>query len=224
MELRLISSKDWLWIPSLFLLSYLAFSFYYYRNHIKKYSLALLSNREFNDLVRDESKTSRKASLTLNIFFLLSYSQFIFVLVSKLYDSSIRTYLITQLVVLILIGLKYISIYFLGILFQTKSSTQLFLNSMFASNKVFGLFLFPLFLVSTYSIKYGGYFFITSLVIWCVFNLFKWYSGIKLGLSVSGIPKIYPFLYICTLEILPIAILAKMFWEQYRVFFSELIE
>ena len=214
MELRAENYHDWLWLPMLLLLAFMAFLFTKYNDHVKRYFLAIVSNREFNDLVRDESQISKRASLALNIFSLLSYAAFVFILSIKFLQfevSNIELYLIINGLIFGGFILKILFIYGIGELFKEQNSSDLYVSNSLLSNKVFGMILFPLILVIAYSQVLVGIFLYSSIILWLLASIFKWYKGIKFGLSLSELPIIYPFLYICTLEILPVLILAKIF-------------
>jgi len=214
MELRVETYHDWLWIPMLVLFVFLAVSFTKYSVQIKRYFLAMASNREFSDLMRDESQTSKMASLALNMFSLFSYSFFLFLLVLKFLNwglADLELYLTINAIVCGGFILKYLFILSLGFLFKAQKNSNLYISNSLLSNKVFGIVLFPLALIVAYSFNFGNLFLNGTLVVWGLVTIFKWYQGIKLGLSFSELPIVYPFLYICTLEILPTLILFKIF-------------
>tara|TARA_B110000211_G_C14009815_1_gene522558 strand:+ start:560 stop:1234 length:675 start_codon:yes stop_codon:yes gene_type:complete len=214
MELRGENYHDWLWIPMLLLFSFMAFIFTKYNDQVRRCFLAVVSNREFNDLVRDESQVSKRASLALNIFSLFTYAAFLFLFAINFLQTEL-SYLELYLAIngLFFGGfiLKILFIYALGELFQEQNSSNLYVSNSLLSNEVFGIVLFPLILVIAYSQVLVEFFLYSSIIIWMLASVFKWYKGIKFGLSLSELPIIYPFLYICTLEILPVLVLAKVF-------------
>lgn len=216
MELRVDTYHDWLWIPMLLLFVFLAFIFTKYHFQIRRCFLAVVSNREFSDLMRDESQTAKRSSLALNVFSLFTYSFFLFLFAVKFLNwelIDLNLYLVINAAVFGAFILKYIFILLVGILFQEQKSADLYISNSLLSNKVLGIVLFPLSLVVAYSMELGNIFLISTLFLWGIITVFKWYQGIKLGLSLSELPIIYPFLYICTLEILPTMILIKIFLE-----------
>ena len=214
MELRAENYHDWFWIPMLLLLSFIALLFTKYNHQLKRCFLAVLSNREFNDLVRDESQVSKSSSLALIIFSLFSYSTFLFIfsinfLLIEL--SYLELYITIHLLFFGSFILKILFIYVLGELFQEGANSKLYISHSLLINKVFGIVVFPLVLLIAYSHKFMGLFLYASIIICFLSLTFKWYKGIKFGLSLSEVPIIYPFLYICTLEILPVFVFAKIF-------------
>jgi hypothetical protein len=214
MELLAENYHDWLWIPMLLLLSFLAFLFTKYNDQVKRCFLAVVSNREFNDLIRDESQVSKSASLALNVFSLFSYSNFFFLFAINFLHFELSYFELYLTINGLFFGgfiLKILIIYTLGELFQAQNSSSLYISNSLLSNKVFGIILFPLVLVIAYSQAFVDFFLYSSMVIWLLTSIFKWYKGIKFGLSLSELPRIYPFLYIYTLEILPVLVLVKIF-------------
>lgn len=214
MYLRAENYHDWFWIPMLLLLSFIALLFTKYNYQLKRCFLAVLSNREFNDLVRDESQVSKSSSIALIIFSLFSYSTFLFIfsinflLIERSY---LELYLYINFLFFGSFILKLLFIYVLGELFEEGVNSKLYVSHSLLGNKVFGIVVFPLVLIIAYSQNFVGFFLYSSLIIYFLSLTFKWYKGIKFGLSLSEVPIIYPFLYICTLEILPIFVFAKIF-------------
>lgn len=214
MELRAENYHDWFWIPMLFFLSFIALLFAKYNHQLKRCFLAVLSYREFNDLVRDESQVSKSSSLALIGFSLFSYSTFLFIFSINfllIEVSYLELYLTIHVLFFGSFILKILFIYVLGVLFQEGANSKLYISHSLLINKVFGIVLFPLVLLIVYSHNFVGFFLYLSIIICFLSLTFKWYKGIKFGLSLSEVPKIYPFLYICTLEILPVFVFAKIF-------------
>ena len=124
-ELRVETYHDWLWIPMLVLFVFLAFAFTKYSDQIKRYFLAMVSNREFSDLMRDESQISKRASLALNLFSLFSYSFFLFLIVLKFLNwdlSDLELYFTVNAIVFGGFILKHLFILSLGFLFKAQKS------------------------------------------------------------------------------------------------------
>tara|TARA_B100000795_G_C22806559_1_gene445294 strand:+ start:6204 stop:6851 length:648 start_codon:yes stop_codon:yes gene_type:complete len=214
MELRFETYHHWLWIPMLVLFIFLAFVFSKYSDQVKRCFLAMFSNRDFADLMRDESQVSKRSSLALNIFSLFSYSFFIFLLILKFPIwglSDLELYFTINAIVFLGFVFKFLFISSLGFLFKAKKNSDLYIRNSLLSNKVFGIVLFPLALIVAYSLNLGSVFFNGTLILWGFITIFKWYQVVKLGLSLSELPIMYPFLYVCTLEILPTLILLKIF-------------
>jgi len=121
MYLRAENYHDWFWIPMLLLLSFIALLFTKYNYQLKRCFLAVLSNREFNDLVRDESQVSKSSSIALIIFSLFSYSTFLFIfsinflLIERSY---LELYLYINFLFFGSFILKLLFIYVLGELFE----------------------------------------------------------------------------------------------------------
>jgi len=214
MQLRVESFHDWFWMPMLLLLSFIALLFSKYRDQIKRCFLAIFSNREFISIVRDESQLSKNSSLVLNVFYLFSCSNFLFLFSINFLEielSDLNLYLIITIFCFGYFLLKMILIYLIGEFFQEQTSSKLYISHSLLGNKVLGIIFFPLILLISYSQYFVDFFLYSSLSIWLFIITFKWYKGIKFGLSLPEVPKIYPFLYICSLEILPLFVFGKIF-------------
>jgi hypothetical protein len=85
------------------------------------------------------------------------------------------------------------------------------LQELYLKYKLFGVLMFPIILLVLFSNKYA----VVAVFIGCLTYVIFWammlYFVISQGLTSKSFPKYYPFLYICTLEILPLALVGKLF-------------
>lgn len=220
-QLRAANFREWIWIPILIILSFLAFSFKNYRWEIKHYFLSILSDRAFNELHRDESDTTRKAGISLNVFFYFSLALFLFFLIPALQigiKANFTFYLYLNGLIILGLLIKNLTTRTFGFIFKVQDCAKIYNYNALLSNKIVGIILFPFSIIAIYSTFFSKYSMALSLLFIALIQAFRIIKGLKLALSFSNIPKIYPFLYICSLEILPSAVLLKFIWRPLRAY------
>lgn len=203
-----------LWIPFLLGSIALAYLLYFYRPIIFRLFLAVFSRRLRNEIMRDESEIQRKVNRSVNAFFLFSSGLLlgIYVHIEVLKNTIEWGWLIFMFVPTLLYFTRFVLKKFLGFVFLSDAETKEFLVGEFLGNKIFGLIAFPIALVLAYNPE--------------LWPLFKWliisflilllgrtiFLGFQIGFTQTTFPKLYSFLYICTLEILPLIV----FWGLVR--------
>ncbi|MBN2165241.1 MAG: DUF4271 domain-containing protein [Marinilabiliaceae bacterium] len=154
-------------------------------------------------------------SLGLNFLFQLTFGVFVFELIIHfryspfdLYGFWIFAFSIAITVLLLII--KTGAYYFLGYIFNIKQQTDEFLFHANLVNKVLGLILLPFILVlpflsenGTTTVIQGG------IIVFVTCYFIQIFRGVRIFLS-EHFSVVYLFLYLCALEILPLAILYKL--------------
>ena len=197
----------------LFLL--LVFISYNFRSYIKTILLANISIKNLNEKNVLESNRNKKAGVWLTLFFLFVFTILVFNLLSSdpiyfnYFNSAGHLILSLGTVVflfLIKCGLKKV----LGKVFSKERLTNLSFIQLGIRDKGYGLILFPLLLIYNYSLPLKEISFLIILCISCIYLLLRWINGFLIGIKRGNIPYFYSFLYICTLEIIPIGIVLKV--------------
>ena len=102
-----------------------------------------------------------------------------------------------------------VSAFLIGFVFDTGSQASLQMKNNLLWAYVSGLFLTPLLLIYFYS---EAVFVIDITIgVWLILLLFKWFKMVETGLSTSNFNVLHLFLYLCTVEITPIILLAKIY-------------
>lgn len=194
----------------------ITFLFAYYKEQSKKILSAAFNMREKNALNRADSEIIKKVSVYMNIFFFINILLFAYA-VNHRYkifnDLSGFQLFLGALCILFIFLLKYGIHYYLAVVFKTKEFAHLYLEDSYLKYKLYGVFLFPLILLILFSNRFAEAATIIGIVGFLIIWILKSYYGLKLGLISKIFPKQYSFLYICTLEILPLVLLCKIFWE-----------
>lgn len=174
---------------------------------------SFFSIRFFNHTIREGNILKERISTTFFIIYTLSFSLFIIhinrllIKSSLLEKSSFYEYCQVFLVINVLFFLKIIILKIIGNIFQTKEITSNYILNSFLSKAVWGLVLIPVLIISIYFnelfVVYIG------LGLLSVLLVNRGVRGIIIGADNRKFSILYYFLYLCTLEILPVVLLIK---------------
>lgn len=107
---------------------------------------------------------------------------------------------------------KIISTRILGNIFEVKEAAAEYTYNILLFNKSIGLALFPVVLLVAYAWQLpSGVLVWTGLVLVGIILIYRLLRVVLVGLSTSGVSFFYIFLYLCTLEILPLVVIIKVF-------------
>ena len=215
--LRKEYSNDWMVLLLLLCFSLLAWVLIFSRKRTKQIIKATYANRTINQLIRDGDLFRERISLAFSIIYLLSISLFIFQIshyflnLKQLEFYSFFFFIKILTVILGLYVLKQIIAKFIGIVFKNNTATYIYLLNKSVFNIVTGILLLPLLLFVTYSEGVINSFAINmSIVLLTLLYALRYFRYIIIGVSFSKFSHFYLFLYLCTLEILPILIIIKI--------------
>lgn len=175
---------------------------------------ALFSYTVSQEVTREEKVFFHRANLLLTLNYLVSTTLFVYYFSAKLnlaFKEPIVNYLFLLLIFVVLYSTKYL---FARILFFIFNNTSLSIEYIF-NVSLFNNFLGVLLLPSLGFIYFSdistsivlNYFAIPSILISFIFRVIRLFV---LG-NNKGISYLYIFLYICTLEILPLVVLFRFF-------------
>lgn len=210
-----ITNYDY-WIGGILLSLYILFVWLYVSNRkklnqiIREFYISRTGNR-------DQFSIGNRASVFLSVFFVATLTIFINQILAY-YGLHLFTYnpvflgIVTALFILIAYGVKFLSIYILGYIFKVQKAASEYSLSVFLFCNVVGLFMLPVVVCLTLMKQVSPVVFIyTGMGLLVVFMAIRVIRTLILGFNNSRISKFYLFMYLCTLEILPFIILAKLF-------------
>lgn len=204
-------------VGTTFLLMFLVLVFitYNFRSYTKTIFFSNFSLRNLQDKDASESNKNRKAGLWLIIFFLLVITLLIYNLIASTSTyfnemSQSENLLLSLGLVIFFFSIKYFFRIFLGKIFNEESLTSLLLNRLAIKDKALGLLLFPLLLLYTFSIPLKEIALVLIFIFSSLYLVLKWVNGFLIGIKHGNIPYFYSFLYICTLEIIPFALVFRL--------------
>ena len=204
------------WILVLFLLSFglLAWIQISFSKRLKQILLAPYSKRFLNRLVRDGNVIKERISVALVILYFIGiplflYQMNILLLHHKIYNlTGFRMYLWIVVSLLIYWLVKILLIRFLGKIFKTYQATYEYILNIFILIFISGIFLLPLLVLTVY-LK-SVFLLYICLIFFILLFLFRFIRGFIIGISVSKFSYMLLIVYLCSLEILPVIILAKL--------------
>ena len=205
------------WISGIILLCFFLFAIgqYSYFRRMQQIFKAFFANRLFNQLSRDGGLYREQISIFLFSSFILGLSLFIFNIYHfyfshpSSFTTDILFFIKIFFAVLAFYLLKMGLFNFTGILFKaTKEASDYTLN-IFIFGQIAGVILLPVIVLVTYMhselVIYAGLSLLASLYFYRLFR------GIIITSSNAKISVYYLFLYLCTLEILPLILISKAF-------------
>ncbi|MEI6696032.1 MAG: DUF4271 domain-containing protein [Bacteroidota bacterium] len=225
-QLQVINSKpierkeyanDWMVIILLICFSLIAWLLIFSRKRVKQIINATYSNRTINQLIRDGDLFKERIALAFTTIYLLSFSLFTFQIghyYLNFKELQLYSFVFFLKILAVIIGLYLIkqrATKFIGIIFKNTNASYVYLLNGFIFNILTGIFLLPLLLFMIYS-KSTISSFATSLSIGIVtmLSVVRYFRYIIIGVSFSKFSHFYLFLYLCTLEIIPILIIIKL--------------
>lgn len=205
------------WISGMFLFLFALFVWLYVTNR-KKLNQTIkgfYQTHYVNENKRDEFSMGNRVSVFLSVFFVLTLSIFIVRTLSyyhiTLFANNMAEVFIA-FIIMTVYGVKFITIQLFGNVFQVQKEASDYILSVFLFCNALGLFLLPVVLCLTFIKQASPAIFIyTGMGIILSFVCVRIIRGIFIGLNSQRVSKFYLFMYLCTLEILPSILLAKIF-------------
>ncbi len=204
------------WIAGLLIgfLVLLAWTQVYYFKRVKQILKAPLSKRFLNQLTRDGNLFKERVSVSIGIVYVLTFSLLIFQFNTMVLKVPVQGFhgfhqfiIITILFTLFWI-IKVFAIQFLGSVFKTRNTTREYLTNILIFSLVSGLILLPILIFAIYLKSVVLLYCCLSIIV--LFFFFRLVRGFFIGINLTKFSYIFLIVYLCSLEILPLLILAKM--------------
>jgi len=186
---------------------------FYYEKRIGLLFTSVFSRSSLTILTREGSLWRHQSFIPLLIIYITSITLFLFE-VTEYYNPGSSTGLSGLLLFveivgayLLLFSLKVLVIRMTGWIFRNQQIAFEYTQNIFIINIFGGIILLPLILLINYSIPEVFIFIASGLL--AILMLYRFVRGIAIGLSDAKFSLFHLFLYLCTLEILPLVIIAK---------------
>lgn len=223
-EAQLHITQHDFWVAGILLLLYILFVWLYVSNRKKLNQVirAFYVNRSGGQLSRDELALGNRVAVFLSIFFIVTSAIFISHLLPYYgfaFFSSNFTLLsiVTGILIALAYGFKFLIIRLIGFIFKVQKEAAEYSMLVFLFCNTLGLFMLPIVVGLTFIDQVSPSVFInTGLALIAFFIVVRTLRGLFLGLNSSRISKFYLFVYLCTLEILPFVVLAKLFMLEFK--------
>ncbi|HTX89216.1 MAG TPA: DUF4271 domain-containing protein [Bacteroidales bacterium] len=204
---------DWILGVLLLCFALLAWAQYFNRTRLRQILTAPFLKRYMSQLVREGDLFSERISVPLALLYLLVIPLLAYE--TNLHFDFIRIRLGSFLVYLIFSAAldlywlaKYILIRLLGSIFKTYQTTREYLLNILVINFITGIVLLPFLTLMVY-LKSPVLLYI-SLCLFGISFVFRFGRGFLIGFSLKKFSYLYLFVYLCTLEILPLILVAKI--------------
>jgi hypothetical protein len=208
------------WILGILLLCFamVAWSQYFYRNRLKQILTAPFLKRYMSILLREGNLFSDRISVPLGLIYFLTVPLLAYETHSLLNIVPVRlNSFLLFLILCIALGIywiaKYILMKLLGRIFRTYQTTREYLLNILVINFITGIALLPFLTLIVY-LK-SPFLLYISLAIFGISFLFRFVRGFLIGISLKKFSYLFLFVYLCSLEILPLIILSKILLTYY---------
>ena len=208
--------SDWMVYTLFILLFGISLVWYYFPER----ALSIFKISDTKKDARSNYSTGNETPGIMIVFFfimnyLLTISLFLYLSISELIEVNIQITKGQSFLLLFIIGItalylyRVIVIFFSGFIFNTKEVAEKQLKMYINIDNIIGVSLIPiLILVLFVQLKIVIY---IGLAVILILQIIKWVQTFLLGISISGFSVLHLFMYLCTLELLPIVVLIKLF-------------
>jgi len=204
---------DWIFWVLLGLFFLIAWVQVAYPQRLRLILRASFSNRDLHQIERDGNLSNERITFVLTVIYLFSVSMITYQFIQLLFPhtSSIpafRLYLLLTLAITAFWAFKLFLMNLIAYIFQTEQTNKTYQLNILITTSFLGLLLIPVLVITIYLKSvwalYIGLAFIGS------FSLFRLIKGFFIGITLTRFSYFFLFVYLCTLEILPLLIAAKL--------------
>lgn len=212
---RLDTSHDWVFIPSIMGLIFLASIATYYRKYFGLLFESIFYRYSNNKILNEKNSNYQRLTFILDILYVISFSLAIDQIVNGL-DLFSPPNNMKYIVFVVFVGLLIVLKLFRVLIFKLSalfSNHKVFLKELFNSSSLYtrtlGIILVPLAFIMAYSTPTLNIVCVyTSLVLIIIMLILRTISMIR-SFILGGISIFYFILYLCALEIVPLLIIIK---------------
>ena len=190
----------------------------FYNKRIRQVFKAPFSKRFTNQLTRDGNLFKERISVSLGIVYILCFSLLLYEYNEQILKigfpkfQGVVLFGLIALVNIVYFALKVALVQTLGIIFKTRETTFNYLLNMLIFALLSGpaimvYLVFILYLNNPIVLHIGLIFFILTLV-------FKFVRGLLIGIGLTKFSYLFLFVYLCSLEILPLLVFIKFLLNQ----------
>lgn len=211
---KLMSETDWILLFSITLLAFLTYLKIIFANVFRQLITSLFSLQLARQFINEKSGIVQKASFFLIILFILSISLYFYSVAQYfsffLTSSSFGNFILILSFTVLFFLIKYLSYKLIAYLTETHEITNIFINHFSIFYRNLAIFLPPLSAISFF-IHYSllPYWLISIGLLIIFFSILRIYRAFSLSFQMN-FSFYYIFLYLCTIEILPIIYSIKL--------------
>ncbi len=185
-----------------------------YQKFVNQVINALVNFQLAKKILQEKNILARRAYFMLNLNYLITFALFILIVfISIDYKITTRSYLDFLFIIIGLTGIlsiKLAIIYINGYIFQMMPATSEYIHNIYLINKNLGIVLLPLIFATIFTPPVvSKILLITGFVLVSLSTLFKIMRGFQIIIK-NKVLLFYSILYLCTLELLPLALGSKI--------------
>ena len=183
----------------------------FYWKHAKLLYMGVIAQRHSNQYLREENAFIYRLNLITFLLMIINFS----LVLAKIHPAfSLNTLIMIFTILLIYYLAKKIIVVLLGRLFKQNDLAKLTMFFSLLFDKTLAFIITPLVVISHFFVfETSHIILIFILIITILFLLLKMFWFFKIGRSSFGISSFYIFLYLCVVEISPILLLKKGFFN-----------
>lgn len=205
--------SDWIVLSFLASLIIVAWLQFFYFKRLRQIFYAPLSQRFLNILTKEGSLFNERITIALSLIYIFTFSLLLSLLLknfmpetfSRLSDSQVFTICAGGILLFWLVKISFI--WFLGVVFRTIPTTQYYLQNILAFSFITGLILLPLLILTTF--LHSNILAYITLIFTGLIYFFRVMRGFFIGISLKKFSYLLLFVYLCSLEILPLLVILK---------------
>jgi hypothetical protein len=208
------------WVLAILLLCFVLIAWVqvFYHKRIRQIFRAPFSRRFINQLTRDGNLFMERIAVAMGIVYLLAFSLFIYEFNEQILGFTFRgingisLYLLITLFNMGFLAIKVALVQLLGMIFKTRDTTSNYLLNilifaLLSGPVLLAILIFVVYLKSTVLL----YLCMSMLII--IFT-FRFMRGFFIGMALTKFSYLFLFVYLCSLEILPLLVLIKILLNQ----------
>jgi hypothetical protein len=207
------TNSDWKFYIAIFLLLFFGFFKLLFPKYIDNIFALLFKSTVKAKQLREQIGDALLPSVILNLFFTLVLGIFSY-LVAQYYVPALRQHKFLAIGVAILLVMavylvKYLSLVFFGWLFQAKESAKAYIFTVFYFNKILGMLLLPVVVYMLLSEQLQAVVIVISLFLVSLMVIYRYIFSYISMQKIVQMNQFHFFLYLCTLEIMPLLLIYK---------------
>lgn len=177
---------------------------------------AYWNDRAISQFTRDDNFFKLRNTVLYFILFATVYGLLIKVFLNSL-DVQLRSsaydeYVFITLFVMAFYAAKFLLMKLSGYVFSIQKLMSGYLSVISISNFIYAIFLIPMLILHYYlADNYAVWVFYLIMISFCFNTVYKYLRTANFIINNFQFPKFYLFLYLCTLEIMPLLIIYKVF-------------
>jgi hypothetical protein len=215
------SGEDWIFWGILLGFLLLTISKFFYEKRLRLLVSAIFSRPAASQLLREGGILRHQSFIPLVSIYMVSVTLFIYTLLQYFnpgHESLIEELETYGIILGAFLGYFFVKIFLIrmsGIIFKNENISSEYIQNIFIYNLFLGISILPLLLLIEYS--YSRVFIYITLTVSALILSNRFIRGLIIGMTDTKFSLFHLFLYLCTLEILPLIFIAK-FFDKY--FFS----